>query len=62
MRRSRLIIIGVCYLLILLNLLCINYLDLISKSNLGPFLGITSLMFTILAIFFSNRYESEDSN
>jgi len=59
MRKFRFIIIGVSFALLVSNLFFIDYKDLISKSNLGSFLGILSLSFTILAMILSNRHEAK---
>jgi len=54
--------IGVSVSLILIALLLINYRDLLSKSNLGSFLVIISMLFNILAIIISKRYEAKNKS
>jgi hypothetical protein len=62
MRQFRLIIIGISIVLIIVNLFFIDFKDLISKSNLGAFLGIISMILIILAMLFSNRSEAKNKN
>lgn len=61
MRKFRLIIAGLSFALLVSNLFFIDYQDLISKSNLGSFLGMLSMSFTILAMFLSNKHEAKNS-
>jgi len=59
MRKFRLIMIIVCSILIAGMLLTINYNNLISRSNLGAFLGITAMILTIISAILSTRYEKK---
>jgi|LSQX01.3.fsa_nt_gb hypothetical protein len=60
MRKFRLIIAGISAALIVVTLFFINYQDLMSKSNLGSFLGITGMLFNILAMILSNRHDAKN--
>jgi hypothetical protein len=62
MRQFRFILAGVSFVVLVSNLFFIDYQDLISKSNLGPFLGIISMSFTFLAMILTNRDEAKHSN
>ncbi|MGI6340512.1 MAG: hypothetical protein ACOXZV_14205 [Bacteroidales bacterium] len=62
MKIFRLIMIVVSVLFILLALLLINYRNLMSRSNLGSFLVIISMLFNILAIILSKRYEARNKS
>lgn len=62
MKIFRLIMIVVSVLFILLALLLINYRNLMSRSNLGSFLVIISMLFNVLAIILSKRYEARNKS
>ncbi len=62
MRKFRLIVAGISAALIVVTLFFINYQDLMSKSNLGSFLGITGMLFNILAMILSNRHDAENQD
>ncbi len=62
MKIFRLIMIVVSVLFILLALLLINYRNLMSRSNLGSFLVIIFMLFNILAIILSKRYEARNKS
>ena len=59
MRKFRLIFIYISIGLIMVILFFINYQELISKSNLGPLIGIVTMLFTILSLVLSNRHENK---
>jgi len=62
MKNFRSIIIAISVVLILIALLFIDYQDLVSRSNLGSFLGIISMLFNILAMILSIRYDAKNKN
>ena len=62
MKKFRFIIIGISVALILITLLFIDYQDLVSRSNLGSFLGIIAMLFNILAMILSNRHEAKNKS
>jgi preprotein translocase subunit SecG len=62
MRKLRVIFIFISAGLIMLILFFIDYKELISKSNLSPFLGIVIMLFTIFSLVLSNRHESSNEN
>jgi hypothetical protein len=62
MRQFRLIVAGISVVLILVTLLFINYQDLVSKSNIGSYLGILAMLFNILAMILSNRHEAKNKS
>jgi len=62
MKKFRLIIIGISVVLIFIALFYIDYQDLMSRSNLGSFLGIIAMLFNILAMILSIRYEAKNKN
>jgi hypothetical protein len=57
MKKFRLIIICVSAVLILVILFVIDYQNFLSRSNLGPFLGIIAMILNILSMILSNRHE-----
>ena len=62
MRQFRLIIVVISIVLIIVNLFYLDFRDLISKSNLGAFSGIISMIFLNLAMILSNRHEAKNKN
>jgi len=58
MIRFRLIIIFISIALIGVVLFFIDYHNFISRANLGSFLGIVAMVFNIIAMILSNRYET----
>jgi predicted ferric reductase len=62
MRQFRLIIVAISIVLIIVNLFYLDFRDLISKSNLGAFSGIISMIFLNLAMILSNRHEAKNKN
>ena len=59
MKKFRLIMAGISAGLILVALFYIDYQNLVSKSNMGAFFGIISMVLNILAMILSNRYETK---
>jgi hypothetical protein len=59
MRKFRLIIAFICVVIIIGLLFNIDYQNLISRPNLGTFLGIFAIIFNILALILSNRHEDK---
>jgi hypothetical protein len=59
MRKFRLIIAFISVVIIVGLLFTIDYQNLISRPNLGPFLGIIAMMFNILSMILSNRHEAK---
>ena len=62
MRQFRLIMVGISIVLIMVSLFYLDFSDLISKSNLGSFLGIISMILIIIAMILSNRHEAKNKN
>jgi peptidoglycan/LPS O-acetylase OafA/YrhL len=60
MRKFRLIIALISVAIIIGLLFTIDYQNLISRPNLGNFLGIIAMMFNILAMILSNRHEAKN--
>jgi len=58
MIRFRLIIIFISIALIGVVLFFIDHHNFISRANLGSFLGIVAMVFNIIAMILSNRYET----
>ena len=61
MRRLRLIFVCISVVIIVLALGFIDYHDLLSKSNMAAFLAIISMLFSILSLVLSNRYEARNN-
>ena len=59
MRKFRLIIALISVAIIIGLLFSIDYQNLISRPNLGSFLGIIAMIFNILAMILSNRREAK---
>jgi len=57
MTKFRFIIIGLCIVVITGNLFFIDYRHLLSRPNLGPFLGIAAMVLIMLSMILSNRHE-----
>ena len=62
MKKFRRIIIYISIGVIILTLTFVNYDDLVSRSNLGNLLGIIAMLFNILSMILSNRYEDKNKN
>ena len=61
MRRLRLIFVWISVAMIGLALRFVDYHDLLSKSNMAAFLAIISMLFSILSLVLSNRYEARNN-
>ena len=61
MRRLRVIFVFISVAMIVLALGFIDYHDLFSKSNMAAFLAIISMLFSILSLVLSNRYEARNN-
>jgi hypothetical protein len=60
MRKFRLIIALISVAIIIGLLFDIDYQNLISRPNLGNFLGIIAMMFNILSMILSKRREAKN--
>jgi len=62
MRKFRVIVICISAALIIVSLFFINYMDLLSKSNLGVLSGIVSMSLIIISMYLSNKHEEKKGN
>jgi len=62
MRKFRIAIIILSFLIIITFLVIFDYNKLMTKSNLGFLLGIISAILNIIAMVLSNRYEAKNKN
>lgn len=62
MKQIRFIIIGISIVSIIASLFNIDYHDLTSRSNLGSYLMIVSMICVSLAMILSNRHETKKQN
>ena len=60
MKEIRLIIIGISIVSIIASLFFIDYHELTSRSNLGSYLMIVSMICVCLAMILSNRHETKN--
>jgi|GEM_PF-2892134 len=60
MKQIRFIIIGISIVSIIASLFNIDYHDLTSRSNLGSYLMIVSMICVSLAMILSNRHETKN--
>ncbi len=60
MKKFRLIVIFFSIALIVVILFFIDFQNFISRSNLGSFLGIMAMVFNIVSMILSNRYETKN--
>jgi len=60
MRKPRLVMIGIAVILIIGQLLILDYQDLTTRDNRASFLGILSALFLILSMILSNIYDSKN--
>jgi hypothetical protein len=60
MRKPRLVMIGIAVILIIGQLLILDYQYLFSRGNRASFLGILSALFLILSMILSNIHDSKN--
>jgi uncharacterized membrane protein len=62
MRKFRLIIIFISVALIIVSLFIIDYQNFNSKTNIGAFFGIFTMLLNVFSMILSNRYEAKNEN
>jgi high-affinity Fe2+/Pb2+ permease len=60
MRKFRIIVAVISAVVLIGILFTIDFDNFLSKSNLGPFLGIISMIIVILGMILSNRHEAKN--
>ena len=59
MKKFRLWLIAVASIIIIVQLIFTDYDDLSWSNNSGSYLGIISMIFVIISMILSNRYENK---